>query len=37
MIEQNDFRENGDKKLLIITPAYPNKDNTFIGEMFVKG
>jgi len=36
MIEQNHFGEGGDKKLLIITPAYPNEDNSFIGESFVK-
>ena len=36
MVEQNGFRENGDKKLLIITPAYPDEDRSFIGEIFVK-
>ena len=36
MIEQNDFKKYSNKKLLIITPAYPNEDNTFFGELYVK-
>ena len=36
MIEQNDFKKYSNKKLLIITPGYPSKDNTYFAELYVK-
>ena len=33
---QNEFRKEGHKKLLIIAPSYPDKDNIFFRGKFVK-
>jgi len=35
-MEQTNHNQFIDKNLLVITPAYPNKDGTYIGESFVK-
>lgn len=35
-MELSTTKDFSDKNLLVITPSYPNKDNTYIAELFVK-